>query len=216
MSEATLKINEIFFSIQGESLFAGKPTLFVRTAACNLRCTYCDTRYAFWHGTVMSVSNIMEEVRKAKTRWVCLTGGEPLGQQGIYPLMEALLAENYVVSLETNGSFSVANVPEEVVKVIDLKCPDSGEEDQMDWGNCAMVKPQDQFKFVIASHSDFLWAQSICKEHALASRCHILFSPVSGKVKPSDLAAWILSEGAEVTMQLQMHKTIWGPESRGV
>ncbi len=216
MSSPTLKINEIFFSIQGESLLAGKPTLFVRTATCNLRCTYCDTRYSFWHGEVRDLPSILSEVRQAKTRYVCLTGGEPLGQAGIYPLMDALLAEKYTVSLETNGSFSIAKVPKEVIKVIDLKCPESGEEAAMDWGNCALVAPHDQFKFVVASKSDFDWSQEVSKRHQLDTRCHILYSPVAGKVKPSELAQWVLDSGAPVTMQLQMHKEIWGPGVRGV
>ena len=142
MEEASLKINEIFYSIQGESLLAGKPTVFVRTAACNLRCTYCDTRYSFWQGKVMPLEAIMAEVRKHETRYVCLTGGEPLGQRGIYPLMQRLLDEKYTVSLETNGSFSIKDVPLDVIKVIDIKCPDSGEAESMAWegrgGRCGL------------------------------------------------------------------------------
>ncbi len=216
MSETGLKINEIFYSIQGESLLAGKPTVFVRTATCNLRCTYCDTRYAFWQGTVMDLDAILAEVHKHKTRYVCLTGGEPLGQQGIYPLMEALVDEGYTVSLETNGSFSIAKVPAKVVKVIDLKCPDSGEAETMVWENCSLVQPHDQFKFVVASRADFDWAQGICKQYGLNEKCPVLYSPVAGKVKPLELAEWILEVGAEVTMQMQMHKEIWGPDKRGV
>jgi 7-carboxy-7-deazaguanine synthase len=216
MSETALKINEIFYSIQGESLLAGKPTVFVRTATCNLRCNYCDTRYAFWHGTLMELDAILTEVHKYKTKYVCLTGGEPLGQQAIYPLMEALVDEGYTVSLETNGSFSVAKVPAPVVKVIDLKCPDSGESETMEWANCGLVQPHDQFKFVVASEADFDWAQKICEQYKLHDKCPVLYSPVAGKVKPLDLAEWILEAGAPVTMQVQLHKEIWGPDKRGV
>ncbi len=215
MSGAVIKINEIFYSIQGESLLAGKPTVFVRTATCNLRCTYCDTRYSFWEGKLMELPDILAEVHKHKTRYVCLTGGEPLGQQGIYPLMQALVKEGYTVSLETNGSFLVDQVPPEVIKVIDLKCPDSGEAEAMEWGNCDLVDEKDQIKFVVASRADFDWSQKVCAERGLYEKCAVLFSPVAGKVKPLELAEWILEAGAPVTMQLQMHKEIWG-EKRGV
>lgn len=216
MEAPTLKINEIFYSIQGESLFAGKPTVFVRTATCNLRCTYCYTRHAFWHGEVMPLEAILEKVHEHKTKYVCLTGGEPLGQQGIYPLMQALLDEGYTVSLETNGSFKVDKVPADVVKVIDLKCPESGEADANDWDNCSLVSSRDQFKFVVASKADFDWAQTICAKYSLHEKCSVLYSPVAGKVKPIELAEWILEVEALVTMQLQLHKEIWGPDKRGV
>ncbi len=216
MLDQGLKINEIFYSIQGESLLVGKPTVFVRLATCNLRCTYCDTRYAFWHGTVMALDAILSQIRNHKTRYVCLTGGEPLGQQGIYPLMDRLLKEGYTVSLETNGSFSIEKVPAAVIKVVDLKCPDSGEADTMVWDNCALVQPHDQFKFVIASKEDFEWSQNACERYGLIEKCAVLYSPVAGKVKPADLARWILDAQAPVTMQVQMHKEIWGPHQRGV
>ncbi len=216
VEEASLKINEIFFSIQGESLLAGKPTVFVRTATCNLRCTYCDTRYAFWEGKVMSIDAILEEVRKFGGEYVCLTGGEPLGQKGSIVLMEKLLAEKYTVSLETNGSFSIKDVPLAVIKVIDIKCPDSGEAETIAWENLSLARKEDQFKFVVASRADFDWSQKVCQDHKLHERCSVLFSPAYGKVSPSDLAKWILDAHAKVTMQLQMHKEIWGPNERGV
>ncbi len=212
----SIKINEIFYSIQGESLLAGKPTVFVRTAACNLRCTWCDTGYSFWQGKVMSLDEIMTEVKKHKTKYVCVTGGEPLGQRGTYPLMQLLIDEGYTVSLETNGSFTVKDVPPAVIKVIDIKCPDSGEAVANVWENIDLASPQDQFKFVVASRADFDWAQEICAKHELAKKCSLLFSPVYGKVSPSDLASWILDTDTPVTMQLQMHKEIWGPKVRGV
>ena len=211
-----IKINEIFFSIQGESLLAGKPTVFVRTATCNLRCTWCDTKYSYWEGSVMTVPQILEKVKSFGAKYVCLTGGEPLGQKGSIELMRALLAEGYTVSLETNGSFSIKEVPLDVVKVVDVKCPDSGESESMAWENLSLVRPHDQFKFVVASKADFDWALKVCRDHSLEEKCHILYSPVHGKVKPQELAHWILDSKAPVTMQIQLHKEIWGPNERGV
>ncbi len=211
-----LKINEIFYSIQGESLLAGKPTTFVRTTACNLRCGFCDSRYSFREGKVMEVEDILTEVRKNKTKYVCLTGGEPLGQQGIYPLMGLLLKSGYTVSLETNGSFIVDKVPAEVIKVIDLKCPDSDESDAMVWENCDLVQPHDQFKFVVSSRADFDWSLGVCETRKLFDKCPVLFSPVHGKVKPLELAEWVLESGAPATFQMQLHKELWGEKTRGV
>lgn len=212
----TIRINEIFFSIQGESLLVGKPTVFVRASHCNLRCKWCDTKYAYWQGTVMSVDEIVAKVEKHDTKYVCLTGGEPLGQTGIYPLMEVLLQRGYTVSLETSGSFSIDRVPEKVTKVVDVKCPGSGETEKMHWDNLKLVGPSDQLKFVVASREDFDWAQSICAQYELIEKCHVLYSPVFESVSPRDLAEWILAAEAKVTMQVQLHKTIWGPNERGV
>jgi 7-carboxy-7-deazaguanine synthase len=216
VEDQSIKINEIFFSIQGESLLAGKPTVFIRTATCNLRCKWCDTRYAYWEGNLMTPEAILAKVKEHETKYVCLTGGEPLGQQATIPLMRTLLAEGYTVSLETNGSFSVKDVPLDVIKVIDIKCPESGESDNMAWENFSLVKTHDQFKFVVASRKDFDWAQEICAKHGLHEKCTVLFSPSFGKVKPAELASWILDTKAPVTMQVQMHKEIWGPNERGV
>lgn len=216
MTDDTLKINEIFYSIQGESLLAGKPTVFIRTATCNLRCTWCDTRYSFWQAKLMTIDKILTEVKKYGTRYVCLTGGEPLGQLGSTRLMQKLLEDRYTVSLETNGSFSIKNVPRDVIKVIDIKCPDSGESESMEWENLDLVEPEDQFKFVVASRKDFDWAQKVCDEHKLSKKCTILYSPAYGKIKPVELAEWILKARAPVTLQTQLHKEIWGPEQRGV
>lgn len=214
--EPTLKINEIFLSIQGESLLVGKPTVFVRTATCNLRCTYCDTKYSFWQGKVMGLPEILAEVKKHETEYVCLTGGEPLGQKGIYPLMRQLLDQKYIVSLETNGAFSIKDVPLDVIKVVDVKCPDSGESESMAWENLDLIRPTDQLKFVVASQKDFEWSNALCQDHKLYEKCAVLFSPAYGLVKPADLARWILNSKAKVTMQTQMHKEIWGPNTRGV
>lgn len=211
-----IKINEIFYSIQGESLFVGKPTVFVRLSSCNLRCTYCDTRYSFWKGHVRDVNEVMAEVRRHPTRYVCLTGGEPLGQQAIYPLMEQLVAEGYIVSLETNGSFLADRVPAAVVKVLDFKCPDSGEVDANEWGNVALLRPEDQVKFVVASRADFDWSLEVSNRHRLWEKASVLFSPVHGKATPKELADWVLTAPFPSTMQMQMHKEIWGADTRGV
>jgi len=210
-----LKINEIFHSIQGESLLAGKPTVFIRTAACNLRCTWCDTRYSFWQAKLMSQEDVMVKVRSYECPYVCVTGGEPLGQGAVIDLLKTLLTEKFNVSLETNGSFSIKDVPRDVIKVIDIKCPESGEGDSFAWENLQLVTPEDQLKFVVASEADFNWSAKLCEEHSLEKKCHVLFSPVHGKVSPRDLARWILDANRPVTMQTQLHKEIWGSE-RGV
>lgn len=216
MDALTLKVNEIFYSIQGESLLAGKPTAFVRTATCNLRCKWCDTRYSFWQGKLLTVPQILVEVKKLSPRYVCVTGGEPLGQRACVPLLRELLNEGYTVSLETNGSFSIKDVPLEVIKIVDVKCPGSGESAAMAWENLDLVRAQDQLKFVVASKEDFQWADSLCRERQLTEKCGVLFTPVQGKVTPAQLAAWILDSNAPVTMQTQMHKEIWGENQRGV
>jgi len=213
---SSLKINEIFFSIQGESTLVGKPTVFVRTTQCNLRCTWCDTKYAYWEGEVKSIDTILEEVKKHETEYVCVTGGEPLMQKATIELLQRLLDLKYTVSLETNGSISIKDVPLPVVKVLDIKCPVSGESDSMAWENFDLIRPHDNIKFVVGSRADFDWAQDICEKHKLHTKCAVLYSPVYGKVKPSDLAAWILKAKAPVTMQMQLHKEIWGPNEKGV
>lgn len=216
MDEVKIKINEIFHSIQGESLLAGKPTAFIRTSYCNLRCTWCDTKYAYWEGTLMTVPEILEKIKPFEAQYACVTGGEPLSQRGTLELLKALLKAEYTVSLETNGSFSVKDVPQEVIKVIDIKCPESGESDKMAWENFDLVQKHDQFKFVVASQKDFEWAQEICQKHNLHERCTVLYSPAFGLVKPAELASWILSAKAPVTLQTQQHKEIWGNNERGV
>ena len=216
MDEVKIKINEIFHSIQGESLLAGKPTAFIRTSYCNLRCSWCDTKYAYWEGTLMTVPEILEKIKPFETHYACVTGGEPLSQRGTLPLLKALITAEYTVSLETNGSFSIKDVPAEVIKVIDIKCPDSGESDRMVWENCDLVQKHDQFKFVVASRGDFNWAQEVCAKYNLHEKCTVLYSPAFGQVKPAELANWILTSKAPVTMQTQQHKEIWGDNERGV
>ena len=217
MSTDALKINEIFYSLQGESLLVGKPTVFVRTTGCNLRCVWCDTKYAFYEGNSRTIPEILSEVRKYESHYVCVTGGEPLAQPATLTLLQALVKENYTVSLETSGSLSVRDVPEPVIRIIDIKCPDSYELEKMHWENLELVSPHDQFKFVLASRRDFDWARNLCAERQLSKKCAVLYSPVFGKVTPKELAEWILEARlSDVTMQLQMHKAIWGPTQRGV
>lgn len=216
MSEVTLKINEIFFSIQGESLLAGKPSVFVRTSECNLRCTWCDTKYAYWKGDLLTIDQVLAKIKEHETQYVCVTGGEPLSQRGTYVLMRTLLDLGYTVSLETNGSYSIKDVPLDVIKVIDIKCPDSGVSEAMAWENLDLARQHDQFKFVVASRKDFDWAEKVCADHKLYEKCTVLYSPAYGLVKPAELAKWILDSKAKVTMQMQMHKEIWGPNERGV
>ncbi len=184
-------------------------------ATCNLRCNYCDTRYAFWEGNVRDVDAVMAEVRTYSTKYVCLTGGEPLGQQASYELMRQLVSEGYTVSLETGGGFSVESVPSEVIKVLDIKTPGSGESGAMVWGNLDLLTPQDQLKFVVCSRADFDWVVALCREKDLFSKCTVLVSPVADKVTPKDLAEWTLESKLPFTLQLQLHKVIWGNQ-RGV
>lgn len=164
----------------------------------------------------MELDAILGEVKQHDTEYVCLTGGEPLGQKGIYPLMRRLLDEGRIVSLETNGSFSIKDVPLDVIKVVDVKCPDSGESGTMAWENLDLIRPHDQLKFVVASKADFDWSHQLCLDKGLYDKCTALFTPAYGLVKPAELAKWILDSRAKVTMQTQMHKEIWGPNLRGV
>ena len=164
----------------------------------------------------MSLPDIIKEVKKYDSEYVCVTGGEPLGQRATTQLMQLLLDQKYIVSLETNGSFSVKEVPLSVIKVIDIKCPESGESERLAWENFDLVRSQDQFKFVVASKNDFEWAHALSQQHKLNEKCTLLYSPVFGKVKPAELAKWILQSKAKATLQIQMHKEIWGTDERGV
>ena len=164
----------------------------------------------------MSLEEVLAEVAKFEAQYVCVTGGEPLGQRGTIELLHRLLKNQYTVSLETNGSFSIEDVPSEVMKIVDIKCPDSGEVESFHEENLNLVQAHDQFKFVVASEADFRWARELSEKHKLDKKCTVLFSPVYGKVSPKELANWILDDRAPATMQTQMHKEIWGPKERGV
>jgi 7-carboxy-7-deazaguanine synthase len=212
-----LTINEIFYSIQGESTYAGRPCVFVRLTACDLRCSWCDTPYAFHEGGKRSLDDILAEVRRFDCPLVEVTGGEPLLQEGVYPLMDRLLADGRTVLLETGGHRSTARVPEQVVTILDVKCPGSGEEARNDWTNLARVRPHDQVKFVIKDRADYEYARDVVRRHDLPRRVNaVLFSPVHGALDPKQLSEWVLADHLDVRLQLQVHKYIWDPNTRGV
>ncbi|MDQ3070355.1 MAG: 7-carboxy-7-deazaguanine synthase QueE [Acidobacteriota bacterium] len=212
-----LTINEIFHSIQGESTHAGRPCVFVRLTACDLRCTWCDTPYAFTEGRKMPVETVLADVESRGTRLVELTGGEPLLQKDVYPLMEALLARGYEVLLETGGHVPLTQVPAAVKKIVDVKCPGSGEADRNHWNNLAAIGQDDEVKFVIADRADYEYARRVTAEHGLLGRVRAVhMSPVHGVLDPRTLAEWVLADKLEVRVQLQLHKYIWSPSTRGV
>jgi 7-carboxy-7-deazaguanine synthase len=211
-----MRITEIFFSIQGESSHVGKPCVFVRLTGCSLRCVWCDTKYSYGGGREMTQDAVLAEVDKYPARLVEITGGEPLEQETVYPLMETLLARRYAVMLETGGHVNIHRVPASVIKIIDIKCPDSREADKNCWANLDLVKAHDEFKFVIASRADYDWARGIYKDRLQAKPNVTLFSPSHDDLPPASLARWILEDGLPVRLQLQVHKYIWGAEVRGV
>jgi 7-carboxy-7-deazaguanine synthase len=214
---ARVRVNEIFHSIQGESTWAGRPCVFVRLTGCNLRCTWCDTAYAFYEGVQMEIPAVMDRVRAYGCKLVELTGGEPLLQKDIHALIEALLAEEYDVLIETSGEQDIGCVDSRVIRIMDLKCPDSGEVERNRWANIEHLNRRDEVKFVIASRRDYEWARGVIAEYRLEARVNaILMSPAFGLIEPVVLANWILEDRLSARMQLQMHKYIWAPDQRGV
>ncbi len=212
-----LTINEIFHSIQGESTQTGRPCVFVRLTACNLRCSWCDTPYAFTEGKRMSLDEVMAEVDAYGCDLVEITGGEPLLQQDVYPLMERLIANGRTVMVETGGHMSIERVPAPVIRVVDVKCPGSGEAHRNHWANLQHLLPHDEIKFVIKDRADYEYAREVVTRHRLAGRVSaVLFSPVHGVLDAKELAAWILADRLDVRLQLQAHKFIWGADVRGV
>lgn len=212
-----LTINEIFHSIQGESTHAGRPCVFVRLTACDLRCSWCDTPYAFSEGRKMSVDEVVAQVGAFRCDVVEITGGEPLLQPDVYPLMQRLLDEGRVVMLETGGHRSADQVPQGVIRVIDVKCPASGESDRNHWPNLDRLRASDEVKFVVKDRGDYEYARDVVETHALIGRCAaVLFSPVHGVLPAKTLAEWILADGLPVRLQLQAHKYVWGADVRGV
>ncbi|MCX4186336.1 7-carboxy-7-deazaguanine synthase QueE [Methylophaga sp. OBS4] len=209
---AQCRITEIFYSLQGESRTVGLPTVFVRLTGCPLRCGYCDTEYAFHGGQKMEISDIVEQVAAYHPRYVTVTGGEPLAQQSCHSLLTALCDLGVEVSLETSGAIDISQVDRRVIKVMDLKTPASGEESKNRYSNIELLRQQDQLKFVICDRRDYDWACDKLREHQLADRCEILFSPVHGTLKPSDLADWIVADNLPVRMQIQLHKYLWGEQ----
>jgi 7-carboxy-7-deazaguanine synthase len=212
-----LTVNEIFYSVQGESTHAGRPCVFVRLTACDLRCRWCDTAYAFHEGRSRPVDDVLAEVAGIDCPLVEVTGGEPLLQEDVYPLMEGLLAEGRTVLLETGGHRSTARVPAGVVTVLDVKCPASGEAGRMDWENLARLRPHDEVKFVVADRADYEYARDVIARHGLAHRAAAVhLSPVHGALESRRLAEWALEDRVPARVQLQLHKLIWGPAARGV
>ena len=211
-----LKVNEIYYSIQGESTKAGLPCIFIRLTYCNLRCSYCDTEYAFYDGKDMSIDEIIKEIKKFNCTLVEITGGEPLVQKGSADLMERLCNEGFSVLLETGGSLPVKGIDKRVKIIMDLKCPSSGMLKKNLYENINYIKPDDEIKFVIGSREDYNWTKDILQQYDLASKCEILFSVVFGKLEPVELVDWILKDNLKVRFQLQMHKFIWNPDAKGV
>ena len=212
-----LTLNEIFHSIQGESTHAGRPCVFVRLTACDLRCSWCDTPYAFHEGRKVSVDEVVAQVGAYGCPLVEVTGGEPLLQADVYPLMERLLAAGHAVMVETGGHVSLERVPAAVVKIVDVKCPGSGESARTHWANLDRLQPHDEVKFVLKDRADYDYAREVTAKYGLVERCRaVLFSPVHGVLDASALAAWILADRLAVRLQLQIHKFIWSPDTRGV
>ena len=205
-----LKLTEIFFSLQGESTRVGLPTVFIRLTGCPLRCVWCDTTYSFTGGEWWNLDAVMEEVARHGTRYVCVTGGEPLAQKACLPLLTALCDTGYSVSLETSGALDVSGVDPRVSKIMDLKAPGSGELEKNRWENLAHITAADEIKLVLADEADYEWARKVLAEHRLTERCGVLFSPVQGQLSPDQLAEWVLRDHLPVRMQVQLHKVIWG------
>ena len=211
-----LTINEIFKSIQGESSFSGLPCIFIRLTGCNLRCTWCDTEYAFYEGKPKSVNDIMSAIEPLGVPLVEITGGEPLLQDAVYDLMTALLAKNYKVLLETGGGVSVEKVPEQVIKILDIKCPGSGEASKNLWDNLDHLNPEDEVKFVLSDRADYEWSLEVLDRTQIHKKVKVLFSPVYDKLDLKELAAWVLEDNLPVRVQTQLHKVIWGKDAIGV
>lgn len=207
-----LRITEIFFSLQGESATVGYPTVFVRLTGCPLRCQYCDTEYAFKGGEWMTLPAILEKVASYDTRYVTVTGGEPLAQPDCVALLQQLCDAGYRVSLETSGALDMSAVDPRVIRIMDLKTPGSGEVERNHYENIPALQPHDEVKFVICNRADYEWARDMLQQHGLSERCSVLFSPSQGEQDATELADWILQDRLPVRMQIQLHKVLWGSE----
>ncbi len=205
-----LNINEIFYSLQGEAREVGLPTVFIRLTGCPLRCTYCDTEYAFKGNNLLTIDEILNQVKQYNTRYVCITGGEPLAQINCHVLLDALVKDNYQVSLETSGSIDIEGVNPKVSIVMDIKTPSSNEADKNLYQNIALLQHKDQLKFVIGSKADFAW--SVKKIQQYSTQAGVLFSPVFDAISPTQLGDWILNKQLNVRLQVQLHKLLWGDE----
>jgi 7-carboxy-7-deazaguanine synthase len=216
-NESNLELSEIFYSIQGESSFVGYPCLFFRLAGCNLRCSYCDAKYTYEEpASLTPLSTLLNEAARYPKAIIEITGGEPLLQEGVYPLMETLMAAGRTVLLETNGSLGLERVPQKVVKIVDLKCPDSGMHEKMRLANLALLTPHDEIKFVLSSAADYDWAKAMMAEHHLAERAKVILAPVIGRLQPALLAQWLLADALPARLQLQLHTLLWPEMKRGV
>lgn len=217
MASERLHINEIFYSIQGESTHAGRPCVFVRLTGCNLRCRWCDTEYAFHEGRKMTIAEVATIVTSHQCNLVEITGGEPLLQEGIYPLADTLLKSQHTVMIETSGAVDVSRLDPRVIKIMDLKCPGSGECNRNLWSNLGHLSARDEVKFVLADRADYEWARDTIRARNLDGRVNaLLMSPVFGVLDPAELAQWILEDRIPVRLQIQIHKHIWPPDTRGV
>ncbi len=211
-----LKLNEIFYSIQGEGTRAGLPCVFVRLTYCNLRCTYCDTEYSFYEGTDWEISQVLDKVRDYNCNLVEITGGEPLIQAEVHPLMTQLCDLGYTVMIETGGSLDISPIDPRVTIIMDLKTPSSKMAKKNRYENIPLLKSTDEVKFVIGTREDYEWSKEQLELHNLTNRCNVLFSPVFGKIEPIEIAQWILHDNLSVRFQLQLHKFIWEPDAKGV
>lgn len=211
----SLRIFEIFHSLQGESSRVGLPTVFVRLTGCPLRCGYCDTEYAFHGGATQSFDEILEKVASYQAQYVCVTGGEPLAQKGCHELLKMLCDAGYKVSLETSGAMDISQVDQRVSVIMDIKTPGSGEASKNLWGNIEHLSAKDEVKFVLVDRADYEWAKQVLNQYALTDKCPVLFSPVYKTLPSADLAAWVLEDHLPVRMQVQLHKILWG-EKAGV
>ena len=211
-----IKINEIYLSVQGESTYTGLPCIFIRLTGCNLRCSWCDTAYAFHEGKNMSIDEILQKVANFGIHLVEITGGEPLMQDNVYILMRRLIESGYKVMLETGGSISLERVPKEVIKIMDLKCPGSGEQEKNNLDNLKLLVPHDEVKFVILDKKDYEWSRDIIKRYKINETAHILISPVFDKLELKEIVKWILKDRLPVRLQTQLHKIIWDKNTIGV
>lgn len=211
-----LKVNEIYKSIQGESSHTGLPCVFVRLTGCNLRCTWCDTEYAFYEGKGMTVEDVVKAVDQCGIPLVEITGGEPLMQKEVIPLMQILLKKNYTVMLETGGSLPIDEVPKQVLKIMDLKCPGSGEESNNNYDTLKNLTSKDEVKFVILDREDYDWSKKTLIQHDIPNKAQVLFSPVYEKLDLKDLVQWVLEDNLPVRIQTQLHKVIWSKDATGV
>jgi len=211
-----LKINEIFHSIQGEGTRSGRPCVFVRLTGCPLRCSWCDTAYAFHEGTLRDEEELLAEVARHRTPLVQITGGEPLAQPAVFPFLARLLDRGHEVVVETSGHLLLDRLDPRAVAVMDVKAPGSGESDKTEWRNLALLKPKDELKFVIRDRADYEWSRDLVRERQLADLCPVLFSPVHGVLDPGALGRWLLDDGLPVRLQVQLHKYLWPGVERGV